>query len=462
MSSVQRFVALDVVSDREEPRLSYAANWLPVAAQLQPPYAATAGQLATIIYTSGTTGKPKGVMLSHANILSNAYDTLATFQVYPEDLLISFLPLSHTFERTLGYYLTVMTGSVVAFARSVPLLGEDLQTIKPTVMISVPRIYERVYSAIHAKLEGGSPLKRRLFKLAVEVGWARFLCQQSRGSWKLSFLLWPLLNHLVAKKVLVKLGGRMRAAISGGAALSPEVSRLFVGLGLPVVQGYGLTETSPVISASPLHNNFPDSAGQPIRGVQARIGAQNALLVKGPNVMMGYWKNAQASKEMIDTDGWLNTGDTARISETGHIYITGRLKEIIVLSNGEKIPPTDMEIAIIRDRLFDQVMVFGEGRPYLVALAVVNPDNWKLLATQLGLDASQPESLLDKRVQDQALKRIALQIHEFPGYAQIHRVRLLTEPWAIENGLLTPTLKLKRLQVVAKYSAEINELYIGH
>jgi long-chain acyl-CoA synthetase len=196
--------------------------------------------------------------------------------------------------------------------------------------------------------------------------------------------------------------------------------------------------------------------------VQARIGAQSALLVKGPNVMMGYWKNAEATKDMIDADGWLNTGDTARISETGHIYITGRLKEIIVLSNGEKIPPTDMEIAIMRDRLFDQVMIFGEGHPYLVALAVVNPDSWKILATQLGLDANQPESLLDKRVQDLALKRIALQIHEFPGYAQIHRVQLLTEPWAIENGLLTPTLKLKRVQVVARFLAEINKLYEGH
>lgn len=462
MSGVQRFVALDAVSDKEEPRLSYAANWLPVAAQLQPPYAVTAGQLATIIYTSGTTGKPKGVMLSHANILSNAYDTLFTFQIYPQDLLLSFLPLSHTFERTLGYYLTVMTGATVAYARSVALLGEDLQTIKPTVLISVPRIYERVYAAIHAKLEEGSPLKRKLFKLAVEVGWARFLREQSRGSWKLSFLLWPVLNHLVARKVLVKLGGRMRAAISGGAALSPEVSRLFVGLGLPVVQGYGLTETSPVISASPLHNNFPASAGQPIRNVQARIGQQNALLVKGPNVMMGYWNNPEATSAMIDAEGWLNTGDTARISETGHIYITGRLKEIVVLSNGEKVPPTDMELAIMRDHLFEQVMVYGEARPYLVALAVMNPENWKQFAAQLGLAADKPESLRDKRLQEQALQRIAAQIHEFPGYAQIHRVLLLTEPWAIENGMLTPTLKLKRPQVVARFDTEIKAMYEGH
>lgn len=462
MPGVARFVALDAVTDPEEPRLRSAASWVPADATLQPPLQATTGQLATIIYTSGTTGKPKGVMLSHGNILSNAYNTLFTFQVYPDDLLLSFLPLSHTFERTLGYYLTMMTGAVVAYARSVALLGEDLQIIKPTVLVSVPRIYERVNAAIRTKLEEGSPLKRKLFNLAVEVGWARFLYQQSRGPWKLSFLLWPILNLLVAKKILVKMGGRLRAAISGGAALSPEVSRLFVGLGLPVVQGYGLTETSPVISASPLHHNFPDSAGQPIRGLQARIGDKSALLVKSPGVMMGYWKNPEATSAMIDSEGWLNTGDTARISESGHIYITGRLKEIIVLSNGEKIPPTDMEIAIMRDNLFDQVMVFGECHPYLVALAVVNPDHWKHLSAQQGVPAEKPESLNDPRVEEQALKLIAAQIFEFPGYAQIRRVMLLSEPWSIENGLLTPTLKIKRAQVVAKFDREIKVLYEGH
>lgn len=467
MSGVQRFVGLDKISQEninqnDEICLKSAGDWLPSASELQVPHPAGTEQLATIIYTSGTTGKPKGVMLSHANILSNAYDTLNTFPMFTDDLLLSFLPLSHTFERTLGYYLTMMTGSTVAYARSVSLLGEDLQTIKPTVLISVPRIYERVYGAIRTRLEEGPPLKRRLFNLAVDVGWARFLHQQSRGSWKVSFVLWPILSHLVAKKILDKMGGRLRAAISGGAALSPEISRVFVGLGLPVVQGYGLTETSPVISASPLHNNFPDSAGQPIRGLQVRIGAQNALLVKGPNVMLGYWNNPQATRDMIDADGWLNTGDTARISETGHIYITGRLKEIIVLSNGEKIPPTDMELAIQRDRLFDQVMVFGEGQPYLVALAVVNPDSWKHFAAQIGVQADKPESLRDAQVEKQVIQRISAQIHEFPGYAQIHRVLLLSEPWSIENGMLTPTLKVRRAQVMDKFSSEIKELYKGH
>jgi long-chain acyl-CoA synthetase len=185
-------------------------------------------------------------------------------------------------------------------------------------------------------------------------------------------------------------------------------------------------------------------------------------MVKGPCNMLGYWHNPEATKAMIDGDGWLNTGDTATISASGHIYITGRLKEIIVMSNGEKVPPANMEAAILRDNLFDQVMVHGEGHPYLVALAVLNADGWKHFAGQMGVDDSKPESLRDERVEKEFVKRIAAQIHEFPGYAQIHRVLLLNEPWSIENGMLTPTLKVKRAKVVEKFFTEIKELYEGH
>lgn len=461
LGGVRRFVSIDPVRD-DEPRLKSMAEYLPPSASLQPAPPCQSSELASIIYTSGTTGRPKGVMLSHNNMLSNAHAALDTFTMRGDDLLLSFLPLSHTFERTCGYYLAIMTGATVAYARSIPLLSEDLQNIHPTIMISVPRIYERVYGAISAKLEEGSPLKRKLFGLAVDTGWARFLHEQGRGGWKLSFLLWPLLKKLVAQKILDRLGGRLRTAVSGGAALAPEISRMFVGLGLPVVQGYGLTETSPIISGNHLENNFPDSVGQPIRDVQVRIGEQNVLLVKGPNVMMGYWNNPEATRAMIDADGWLNTGDTVGISDTGHIYITGRIKEIIVMSNGEKVPPADMEQAILRDRLLDQAMVFGEGKPYLVALAVLNPEAWLKFAKEIGVRADMPESLTDSRIQAEVLKRISDNLSTFPGYARVHRVLLLQEPWSIDNGLLTPTLKVKRAKVVEKYAAQIRELYDGH
>lgn len=459
LGSVVCFVSIGKINNDDESRLKSMAEFLPPSAQLQPAPPCRMDELASIIYTSGTTGRPKGVMLSHANMLTNANACLDTFTVSGDDLFLSFLPLSHTFERTLGYYLTVMTGATVAFARSIPLLSEDLQIIRPTLLISVPRIYERVYGAIKAKLDEGSPLKRMLFNLAVETGWARFLYQQGRGYWKPAFLLWPVLNKLVAQKILDKLGGRLRVAISGGAALPQEVSRVFVGLGLPVVQGYGLTETSPVISGNHLENNFPDSVGQPIRDVEVRIGERNELLVKGPNVMLGYWNNTDATRAMIDADGWLNTGDTVGISDTGHIYITGRIKEIIVMSNGEKIPPGDMEQAILRDPLFEQVMIFGEAHPYLVALAVLNHAVWPQFAREIGVRPDMPESLTDSRVQAAVLDRIAVNLGGFPGYANVRSVMLTLDPWSVENGLLTPTLKLKRPEVVKRFAGDIKQLY---
>ncbi|MBU0622363.1 MAG: long-chain fatty acid--CoA ligase [Gammaproteobacteria bacterium] len=461
MGCVQRFVSLDEVK-ADDVRLLSSAKYLPASAELKAAPPCGSDELASIIYTSGTTGKPKGVMLSHNNMLSNAYDAMATFLVRSDDLMLSFLPLSHTFERTCGYYLQVMTGATVAYARSIPQLSEDLQTIKPTILISVPRIYERINAAIKAKLDEGSALKRALFHLAVETGWARFLRDQGRGGWKPSFLLWSLLNALVAKKILARFGGRLRTAVSGGAALPVEIAHLIVGLGVPVVQGYGMTETSPIVTGNSMENNFPDSVGQPIRNVQVKLGAQSALLVKGPNVMMGYWNNPEATKAIIDPDGWLNTGDIAHISDTGHVYITGRLKEIIVLSTGEKIPPADMEAAILNDPLIDQVMIYGEGKPYLVALAVLNPVVWPQIAAKVGVDCNLPGSLTNKDVEAKVLRRIARNISAFPGYAKVHRVLLLCDPWNIDNGLLTPKLSLKRNKVVEMFGKQIEELYKGH
>ena len=446
----------------DEPRLKWTGDWLPEDGGQTRHVARDPNALATIVYTSGTTGRPKGVMLSHHNILTNAYACLQVLTVGHDDLFLSFLPLSHTFERTCGYYLSIMSGSTVAYARSIPLLGEDLQAIRPTLLISVPRIYERIWSAIRAKLDEGPAFRKTLFLLAVDVGYDRFEHAQGRGPWKPSFLLWPVLNTLVAAKVLARLGGRMRVALSGGAALPPEISRVFIGLGLPVLQGYGLTETSPVACANKPDDNLPASVGRTIPGVEVRIGDNNALLIKGPNIMLGYWGNEAATRQMIQADGWLNSGDTARIDEQGHVFITGRLKEIIVMSTGEKVPPVDMEVAIMRDPLFEHVMLLGEGRAYLSVLAVLKADHWKQLAAGLGLDADAPASLKSKPAEEAVLGRIAEQIKTFPGYAEVHRATLTLEPWTVENGMLTPTMKLKRPKVLEKFYAEIDQMYAGH
>jgi long-chain acyl-CoA synthetase len=462
LASLVRILTVNPVPNAGEPRLRSLGEWLPDQGGATRHVPRDPKALATIVYTSGTTGRPKGVMLSHHNILSNAaaasFDVLTTG---PDDMLLSFLPLSHTFERTCGYYLTVMSGATNTYSRGIPQLAEDLQAVRPTILISVPRIYERVYGRIRNALDEGSPLKKKLFLLAVEVGYARFEHSQGRGPWKPSFLLWPVLNALVAKKILARLGGRMRAAISGGAALPPEISRVFTGLGLTVLQGYGLTETSPIACANRPDDNLPASVGRPIPGVEVRIGANNALMIKGPNIMLGYWNNPEATKAMIGPDGWLNSGDTARIDGQGHVFITGRLKEIIVLSNGEKVPPVDIESAIARDALFEQVMLLGEGKPYLSVMAVLNGDHWKKLVAERGLSAA-PQSLQSKQVEEILIARIATQMKEFPGYAQVRRVRATLDPWTVENGLLTPTLKLKRAKVMETFNAEIDAMYAGH
>jgi len=418
-------------------------------------------ELATIVYTSGTTGRPKGVMLSHRNILSDANAGIHSVRIYKDDLFLSFLPLSHTLERTVGYYIPVMCGATVAFSRSVPQLAEDLLTIKPTVLISVPRIFERVYGKIQIQLESKSPIARKLFQLTESIGWERFEYIQGRGKKSWRFLFWPLLNKVVAKKLLDKLGGRLRFAISGGAPLPDTIAHLFISFGLPILQGYGLTETSPVISVNTLEDNIPSSIGTPLPGIDVRLDNKMELQTKSDCVMSGYWKNQQATKEMFTEDGWLKTGDLAKI-ENNHIYITGRLKEILVLSNGEKVPPVDMEIAICLHSLFEQAIVIGESKPFLTAIAVLDPDQWKKLAKSFSLDPDQPESLEDNRVKSKVLSELCSCLDHFPGYTQVRQLTLSIEPWTDENHLLTPSLKIRRKVILEHFEDEINKMYEGH
>ena len=444
----------------QDPLLRYAHDWLPAGPEpLQVRRGSDPHSLASIVYTSGTTGRPKGVMLSHHNMLSVAHGVLMSVEVYQEDVLLSFLPLSHTFERTVGYYLVVMAGAAVAYARSIGELAEDLTIVRPTALIAVPRVFERLYGRIQDGLSKQSALKRRLFQATIDVGWLRFQHRQGRASWRPQLLLWPLLERLVARKVQARMGGRLRLAVSGGAPISPDIARIFIGLDVPLVQGYGLTEASPVVTANSLEHNEPSSVGRPLRNLEVRIGEHDELLVRGPGVMQGYWNNHRATAEMINTDGWLHTGDQARIDEQGYIHITGRLKDILVLSNGEKVPPADMEGAIALDTLFEQVMVVGESRSYLSALIVLDGDKWPGFAQELGLDPLKAASLTDDRAEHAVIKRIRSALKDFPGYAKIRRVTLTLEPWTVDGGLLTPTMKVKRAKVLEHYGASVEAMY---
>jgi long-chain acyl-CoA synthetase len=411
--------------------------------------------LATLIYTSGTTGKPKGVMLTHAALLWNAAAVTRIVPPRADDVFLSILPLAHAFERTIGYYLPMMGGSTVAFARSTQTLRDDLGVVRPTALLAVPRLFERISEGIAASV-AGNPIKRGLLALTAAVGWRRFEAVQSgRSAGWLVRLLWPILKRVVADPVLAAFGGRLRIAVSGGSPLDPAVARRIIGLGVPVVEGYGLTETAPVVAANNLEDNVPGTVGPPLAGIEVKIGVDGELLVRSPAMFRGYWKDEAATARALDRDGWLATGDIAEIRD-GRIFVRGRLKEMVVLSIGEKINPTEMEAEILHDPLIAQVVVLGSGRPHLVALAVLNAAVWSAFATENGFDPARPNGVASS---ERLLARVVARLGAFPRFAEVRAMYLTLEPWTIDAGLLTPTLKVKRDRLQALFAKEIDALY---
>ncbi len=389
-----------------------------------------AGTLATVCYTSGTAGRPKGVMLSHGNILANVAASERTRLARSDDRFLSFLPLSHMLERTGGYYLPLSIGAQVAFARSVSQLAEDLASQQPTVVYAVPRVFERFAARVNETL-AASPAKKRLFERVVAAGG-----RAARGEAGLADrIVLALLRRRVAQPVLARLGGRLRFAVLGGAPLDASIAWLFIGLGLPLLQGYGMTEASPVISVNRLEGNVPESVGIALDNVEVRLGPQGELLARGPSVMLGYWNDPEATAKALDPEGWLHTGDLAEI-RSGRIFIRGRLKDVLVLSNGEKLPPQDVELAILGDLAFEQGILIGEGRPFLTLVAVTRETDEKGL-----------------------IRRANERLKGFPRYIRVRRVIATREPWTVENGLLTATLKVRRERVLKTFGAEIERAY---
>lgn len=420
--------------------------------------------LAALVYTSGTTGKPKGVMLTHRAILANVTGVLQNLCPEPEDVWLSFLPLSHTFERTTTYYTAMGFGNRVAFNRNIGLLADDLKVIRPTIMMSVPRIYEKVYDKIQDALVKKPAFVQKLFHTAVDVGYRRF-CRENGLPVQGGFLSLfdPLIAGFLDKKVGAGIrgifGGRPRIFISGGAAFNPEVSRTFLGLGINILQGYGMTETAPIMSVNKVGDNHPQTVGPALVNIEVRVGENDELQMRGPSLMNGYWNRPADTKAVFTEDGWLRTGDQADIFSDGHIRIKGRIKEIIVTSTGEKVPPADLEQALESDHLVSQAMVVGENRPYIAALVVLNAQEWKKLAAELKLDADDPLSLDTRAARQAVLRRVKAAAAGFPNYAVPRQVRLFLEPWSIENGLMTPTLKLKRGPMRIRFADAIESLY---
>jgi len=452
LKRLKRIISVEPVRSHntDRPIISYK-DWLNNCNSLHARHDGQASKddIASIVYTSGTTGKPKGVMLSHNNIMQNAWSGVNSIAIYPEDHFLSFLPLSHMLERTVGYYIPMLSGASVSFSRSITDLAEDLISQNPSVIISVPRIFERVYAKVEQTLSAKPAIVRTLFHYAINTSWEHFRYTQGKRNWKPSFLLHNLFEKLFYTKIKSKFGSRYRFAISGGAPLDFTIAKFFISMGIYIAQGYGLTETSPVISVNRLEDNDPDSVGEALPGIQIKTTDKQELVTRSAMLMSGYWKNEHATTEIIDQEGWLHTGDKAEI-RNNKIYITGRLKDIIVLSNGEKIPPVAIEQAILKDTVFENVIIIGEQRPFLSALVVPS------------------ESVRDKyrnNLQDLEVllhQRIKLKMKDFPGYANINRIAICETLWTIDNGMLTPTLKPRKQFIIDSHFDLIEKLYKGH
>lgn len=458
LKQIRRVVCVKADNRVEDERVRLLTDWLPAPgtrsqgrAQCAEPH-----DLATLVYTSGTTGPPKGVMLSHHNMISVAEAILERIPGTKDDVFLSYLPLAHIFERVVGYYVPVMIGGTVVFARSVERLRQDLLIAQPTILLVVPSVLDRIRDAIEMQASA-SAIRRRLLAWAVSVGLICHEAARQGGDAGLARRLAnALLRRLVGRRVTSRLGGRVRVAVSGGAPLSADTARFFLGIGLPLIEGYGLTEASSAVSAADPGAYEPGSAGRPLTGIDIRIGDRDEILVHSPGNMLGYWQRDSETQRAL-RGGWLHTGDIGAIRE-GQLYIHGRLKETLVLSSGEKLSPTDLEAAITRDPLFEQAMVLGDNRPRPVALLVLDKAAWRNLAATLSLDPSDPEGLAAAEVHRAVRDRLDERLRSFPRYAQIRAFHLTLEPWTIAQGLLTPTLKLKRDPLKRRFAEAIQVL----
>jgi long-chain acyl-CoA synthetase len=412
--------------------------------------------VASLVYTSGTTGPPKGVMLTHANFLANVMGIIEAVPLSSEDTFLSFLPLSHVFERTAGYYLMLYLGGKIYYARSIRTVGEDMLEVSPTVMISVPRLYEKIKSKVELGLSG---LKKTLFYWALNLGRKCGVYGDNSPSSFQRFLVY-LADILVYSKLRQKTGGRLRFFVSGGAPLGRELGDFFRGLGILIVEGYGQTESSPVIACNSPGSYKMGSVGKALSNVEIKLSEEGELLARGPSIMKGYWHLDEKTRDTIDSDGWLYTGDIAEIDLQHFITIVDRKKDLIILSNGKNIAPQRIETALMLDPYIEQVIILGEKRQYVSALIV--PDFERLaefVAKNRLQDLSVDALLKHPKVQAFYSARVNESLRMFSNYERVKHFVLMCEAFTQENGELTPTLKPKRKYISEKYHDIIHNLY---
>lgn len=425
--------------------------------------AITSDDIITIIYTSGTTGKPKGVLLTQHNVMINAEYGAKQLAMPQSDMTtLSFLPLSHVLERTGGYYVCLLNGNHIAFAENVAAVMENMIEIRPTSMVSVPRLFEKIHSRIYESVHQMPAIRRNLFHKAVEVGREyvnrKYVRKEPLGFIKYQYKFY---DRLVFKKIRNRFGGKLSYFLCGGAPLDKTINEFMWIIGIPVFNGYGLTETSPGVTISSAGEVRFDSVGKVFKDTEIKLADDGELLVKGPQLMRGYYKNEQATAEAIE-DGWFKTGDIARIDEEGFVYIVDRKKELIVTAGGKNIAPQPIENELKLDKYISQAFVFGDNKPYLVALLTPNVERLLAMARELNISYIDIDELVNNRkIKELYRERIDLLNTNFPSYKTIKYFAVIPQEFSIEGGELTPTLKMKRKVIYEKYKEKIDDLYMA-
>ncbi|MBU3698609.1 MAG: long-chain fatty acid--CoA ligase [Candidatus Kapabacteria bacterium] len=424
--------------------------YVSTAAQIKP------DDLLTLIYTSGTTGNPKGVMLTHNNLVSNVLSSQTVITLYDTDSLVSYLPLCHIFERMAGFYLAFSVGGSLTIAESIDTVAELMRQVRPTMMTSVPRLFERIRLRILSTVEKDKPIKQKIFRWAYSVGEA---VVDGKGG-PLVGLQHALADKLVFSKIRERFGGRLRFFVSGGAALNPEIGRFFQVFGIKIVEGYGLTESSPVISVHRLEDIALGTVGTPIPGVEVKIADDGEILARGPNIMRGYWRNEEETDKSVDSEGWLHTGDIGEFNSRGHLRITDRKKHLLVSSGGKNIAPQPIEALIAQCPFVDQVMLVGDAREYCTALLVLDKEAAKAWAEKNAVVSTEWEELVgNPSLRSTVEKEINRLQRDLSKFEKVRRFAIIPESFSVENGMLTPTLKVKRKAVLERYADIVDSLY---
>ncbi len=427
-----------------------------------PPHVKTAKRddMCSIIYTSGTGGLPKGVMLTHGGILCNCDGAAEVVRLLGigEEVFLSFLPLSHAYEHVGGLYFPICLGAQIYYCERVDTLVNRMAEVRPTIMTAVPRLYETMRGRINQSLKGQSALRTKLFEKTLELGTKRYEDPKSLSLW--DKLVDMLCERLVREKVRERFGGRLKALVSGGAPLNYDVGVFFTALGVRILQGYGQTESSPVASANLPNNIKLHTVGPPLRGVEVKIAGDGEILLRGELVMKGYWNDPDATIAAIDDDGWLHTGDVGHIDNEGCIVITDRKKDLIVNSGGDNISPQRVEGVLCLEEEIEQIMVFGDRRPYLTAVIVPSADWMKKWAKDNGKESAELDDLADdsdfRSAIGEAVKRANT---DMSVIEKVRKFIIAPHPFTVENGQMTPTLKVRRHAVLREFREDLEALY---